>query len=257
MANNLVANKTNELSVNGARELVTNIQSGLALVSKGYLMIAPDVQKLYDCKGYKALGYKNFDELCALEFGMSHGTTVGIRKVFEKFGTVTKENKYLIPEKYLEYGYTKLLLMTDKKFEENGINPIDTFTPNMTINDMKDALKLKLEEKASKQDTSAIDTTATEVEDTTATEVEDTTATEVDEHEQTMEEIEKIAEENGYAPDPFKLPTLDQFTYTIELVKVLKEVSASNGMKSEKVAYFDAIIANLNDAMKEYKKLKK
>ena len=253
MANNLVTNKTNELSVNGARELVTNIQNGLALVSKGYLMIAPDVQKLYDCKGYKALGYKNFDEMCALEFGMSHGTAVGIRKVFDKFGTVTKENKYLIPEKYLEYGYTKLLLMTDKKFEENGINPIETFTPDMTINDMKDALKLKLEEKAEKQDTEAIDTTATDViNEEFAEEV-----AEVDEHEQKMEEIEKIAEENGYAPDPFKFPVLDQFGYAIELVKVLKETSTSNGMKSEKLAYFDAIIANLNDAIKEYKKLKK
>lgn len=253
MANNLVANKTNELSVNGARELVTNIQIGLALVSKGYLMIAPDVQKLYDCKGYKALGYKNFDELCALEFGMSHGTTVGIRKVFEKFGTVTKENKYLISEKYLEYGYTKLLLMTDKKFEENGINPLETFTPDMTINDMKDALKAKLEEKAEKQDAEAIDTTASEA---TNEEFAEEFA-EVDEHEQKMEEIEKIAEENGYAPDPFKLPVLDQFGYAIELVKVLKETSTINGMKSEKLAYFDAIIANLNDAIKEYKKLKK
>ena len=160
-------NKTTELSVNGAQSLVKSIRDGLALVSKGYLMIAPDVAKLYDCKGYKALGYKNFDEMCTLEFGMSHGTTVGIRKVFDMFGSVSKDNVYSIPEKYLEYGYTKLLLMTDKKFEEVGIKPLETFTPEMTINDMKDALKAKLEDKAEKQEAEAIDTTATEATEAT------------------------------------------------------------------------------------------
>lgn len=238
MANNLVANKTNELSVNGARELVVNIQSGLALVSKGYLMIAPDVQKLYDCKGYKALGYKNFDELCALEFGMSHGTTVGIRKVFEKFGTVTKENKYLIPEKYLEYGYTKLLLMTDKKFEENGINPIETFTPDMTINDMKDALKLKLEAKAEKQDATAIDTTATEEateEKSIIDNSEEATATEepsVENLPKNMRNAKEVIED------------------MLEDAKSLKNLL---NIKPEKMALLDAIEANL----KELKKLAK
>lgn len=239
MANNLVANKTNELSINGARELVTNIQSGLALVSKGYLMIAPDVQKLYDCKGYKALGYKNFDEMCTLEFGMSHGTTVGIRKVFDKFGTVTKDNKYLIPEKYLEYGYTKLLLMADKKFEENGINPIDTFTPDMTINDMKDALKLKLEEKAKEQEKNAIDTNATEA------------------TEEATEEMSIIdnSEEAGEVEVTPEMEFDDLFNYTVDCVNAIKEKATD--FKPEKMAYFDAILANLEEIKKEYKKLLK
>ena len=236
MANNLVANKTNELSVNGARELVTNIQSGLALVSKGYLMIAPDVQKLYDCKGYKALGYKNFDEMCALEFGMSHGTTVGIRKVFEKFGTVTKENKYLIPEKYLEYGYTKLLLMSDKKFEENGINPIEAFSPDMTINDMKDALRVKLEEKAQKQEAEAIDTTATEATDEMST---------IDNSE--------VAGEVEYTSE---MEYDDLFNYTVDCVKGM-QIKCELIFKAEKMALFDAVLANLEDIKKEYKRLLK
>ena len=184
MANtNLATVKTNEISLKGAESLRDSIKKGLALVNKGYLAITPDVAKLYDCKGFKALGYKNFDEMCALEFGMSHGTTVGIRKVFERFGTVSKENKYSIPDKYTEYGYTKLLLFTDKKFAETGIDPIVEFTPDMTIAEMKDALKLKLEDKADKQDKTAIDTTAEEVsENTTAEEVsENTTAEEVSE----------------------------------------------------------------------------
>lgn len=235
MANNLVANKTNELSVNGARELVSNIQNGLALVSKGYLMIAPDVQKLYDCKGYKALGYKNFDELCALEFGMSHGTTVGIRKVFEKFGTVTKENKYLIPEKYLEYGYTKLLLMTDKKFEENGINPIETFTPDMTINDMKDALKLKLEAKAEKQDAEAIDTTATE-----ATE-------EVTEEKSIIDNSEEAMTDDVEQSD---FNALENIEYMLVISKKLREQLTEKKVKPEKMALLDAIEANLKDLKK-------
>ena len=180
---NLATVKTNEISLEGASALRDSIKEGLALVSKGYLAITPDVAKLYDCKGYKALGYKNFDEMCALEFAMSHGTTVGIRKVFEKFGTVSKENKYSIPSKYTDFGYTKLLLFTDKKFDETGINPIEEFTPDMTIAEMKNALKLKLEEKADHQDKTAVDTTAEEVaENTTAEEVtEATEATEVTE----------------------------------------------------------------------------
>ena len=230
MANNLVANKTNELSVNGARELVTNIQSGLALVSKGYLMIAPDVQKLYDCKGYKALGYKNFDEMCALEFGMSHGTTVGIRKVFEKFGTVTKENKYLIPEKYLEYGYTKLLLFTDKKFAETGIDPIAEFTPDMTIAQMKDALKARLEDKAEKQDNSAIDTTAKEV----------------------TEEAETIAEKS-IIDNSEAAAEVDVKQMLANIIAEVGEVQKLVDLKPEKMILFEAVIANL----KEIKKLVK
>ena len=181
---NLATVKTNEISLKGAETLRDSIKKGLALVSKGYLAITPDVAKLYDCKGYKALGYKNFDEMCTLEFGMSHGTTVGIRKVFERFGTVSKDNKYSIPEKYTEYGYTKLLLFTDKKFAETGINPIEAFTPDMTIAEMKDALKAKLEDKADKQDKEAIDTTATE-----ATAEANTTATEATEALETVSEV--------------------------------------------------------------------
>ena len=222
-------NKTNEISLVGAEALVKSIQNGLALVSKGYLMIAPDVQKLYDCKGYKALGYKNFDEMCMLEFGMSHGTTVGIRKVFDKFGTITKENKYLIPEKYLEYGYTKLLLMADKKFDEVGINPIEAFTPDMTINEMKDALKAKLEDKAEKQEVEAVDTTATEATNTTATE----------------------ASEASEATDATTDTALDIINVMIDECKEL--VKKMDYLKPEKKALIEALEATL----KELKKLAK
>ena len=227
---NLATTKTNEISLAGAQTLVASVKDGLALVNKGYLAIAPDVTKLYDCKGYKALGYKNFDEMCMLEFGMSHGTTVGIRKVFAKFGAVSKDNKYSIPDKYTEYGYTKLLLMTDKKFEDAGINPIETFTPDMTISEMKDALKAKLEDKAEKQDNSAIESTAT-----------------------IKEGIEKSIIDNSepaeFAEDaPATLA--DKASEIIELVKALQ--SEAN-LKPEKMALFDAVLAN----MKEIKKLVK
>lgn len=164
MANTSLATKDNAISLTGAQTLVNSVKEGLKLVSQGYLAITPDVAKLYNCKGFKALGYKNFDEMCAMEFGMSHGTTVGIRKVFDRFGTISKDNNYSIPDKYLEYGYTKLLLFTDKKFENAGINPIETFTPDMTMAEMKSVLYDALEAKAEKQDTEAIDTTASEVE---------------------------------------------------------------------------------------------
>ena len=222
-------NKTTELSVNGAQSLVKSIRDGLALVSKGYLMIAPDVAKLYNCKGYKALGYKNFDEMCTLEFGMSHGTTVGIRKVFDMFGSVSKDNVYSIPEKYLEYGYTKLLLMTDKKFEEVGIKPLETFTPDMTINDMKDALKAKLEDKAEKQEAEAIDTTATE-------------ATEEKSIIDNSEATEATEEKSVIATD-----IIDDM---LGEVKALRTLLEEKKVKAEKLALLDAIEASLKDLKK-------
>ena len=233
MANNTISNKTNELSVNGAQALVSNIRKGLELVSKGYLTIAPDVAKLYDCKGYKALGYKNFDEMCTLEFGMSHGTTVGIRKVFDRFGSVTKDNNYVIPDKYLEYGYTKLLLMTDKKFDEVGIKPEEAFTPNMTINEMKDALKAKLEDKAEKQEAEAIDTTATE-----ATEASEEMSI-IDNSEATEATEEKVID------NPIEL--ID--TLLIDCAN-LRTMLKDKKIKPEKMALLDAIEANFKELKK-------
>lgn len=228
-----VAKKTSEISLVGAQNLVNSVKDGLALINKGYLAIAPDVAKLYDCKGYKALGYKNFDELCKLEFGMSHGTTVGIRKVFDKFGSVSKENKYSIPEKYAEYGYTKLLLMTDKKFDEVGINPLEAFTPDMTIGEMQSALKEKLEDKADKQDKTAIDTTAKEVED-----AERATKAMQDYYEEVLEGDEGV------------LP-LDEVAQGI--INDVKSLRDRVDLKPEKMAYFDAVLANMKEIKKALK----
>lgn len=227
---NLAITKTNEISLVGAQTLVASVKDGLALVNKGYLAIAPDVTKLYDCKGYKALGYRNFDEMCALEFGMSHGTTVGIRKVFAKFGS-KDNNKYTIPDKYAEYGYTKLLLMTDKKFEDAGINPIETFTPDMTIADMKDALKAKLEDKAEKQDNSAIESTATIKEDIEKSIIDNS------------EDATEISADIEASP-------IDRANEIIELVKQLQ---SEVDLKPEKMALFDAVLANLKEIKKAIK----
>lgn len=232
MANNSLATvKTNDLSVKGATDLVTNVKEGLALVSKGYLAITPDVAKLYDCKGYKALGYKNFDELCAIEFGMSHGTTVGIRKVFDKFGTKTQDNKYMIPEKYMEFGYTKLLLMTDKKFTEAGINPLEMFTPDMTIADMRNALTEKLSAKADKQDNEAIDVTPSE-------------------------EASENASENA-SEVPFtdnELSPSEEFDCIVDELKKWQDKNCSN-FKPEKAILFDSVYANLSEIYKVWRKL--
>lgn len=230
MSNTQIATqKTNELSLNGAQALVSSVKDGLKLVSQGYLAITPDVAKLYDCKGYKALGYKNFDELCTMEFGMSHGTTVGIRKVFDKFGSITKENKYLIPEKYLDYGYTKLLLFTDKKFAETGIDPIAEFTPDMTIAQMKDALKARLDDKAEKQDNSAIDTTAKDV------------------SRETSDNSEKSIIDNSESSEV----EVDVKQMIASIIAEVNEVQKLVDLKPEKMVLFDAVLANL----KEIKKL--
>lgn len=225
---NLATTKTNEISLAGAQTLVASVKDGLALVNKGYLAIAPDVTKLYDCKGYKALGYRNFDEMCTLEFGMSHGTTVGIRKVFAKFGSVSKKNNYTIPDKYAEYGYTKLLLMTDKKFEDAGINPIETFTPDMTIAEMKDALKAKLEDKAEKQDNSAIESTAT-----------------------IKEDIEKSIIDNS--EEPIEDVVAEPTDRVAEIIELVKQLQSEVDLKPAKMALFDAVLANLKEIKKAIK----
>ncbi len=165
MANKLAETKV-VISTPVANELVANIRDGLRTINKGYLAIAPDVAKLYDGEAYKALGYKNFDELCKMEFEMAHGTTVGIRKVFAKFGSKnTKTGAYSIPEKYIEWGYTKLLLFCDKRFQQVGINPIEEFDPSMTIGQMRATLDNLLEDKAKAQEENAIDTDAKDVTD--------------------------------------------------------------------------------------------
>ena len=213
------ANKTNEMSAQGAQGLVTEIKNGLALVSQGYLAITPHVAKLYDCKGFKALGYKNFDELCAMEFGMSHGTTVGIRKVFDKFGTVSAKNEYSIPAKYIDFGYTKLLTFANDwdKFKAVGIDPVNDFEPSMTIKEMRSKLANAIEE----HDNKAIETQATEPTETQATE-----------------------------RTPF-----DVLDSVISDIKELKELSElNNWIKPDKLALFDAIIANAKDIKKLLKK---
>lgn len=229
MADELATKKSFELSVTVANELVTSVKDGLALVSKGYLTITPHVAKLYDGKAFKALGYKNFDEMCAMEFGMSHGTTVGIRKVFDKFGSKNeKTGSYSIPEKYLEYGYTKLLLFTDKKFEQAGINPIETFSPDQTMAEMKSALAEKLEDKAKSQDENAIDATASEVENVSR-ETSDETA----------------SEENATAEERTDKDLLNDI---MSIAKELKD--RMNYIGGEKSCLFDEIIATAKELKK-------
>ena len=227
MANTSLSTKTNEISLSGAQSLVNSVKDGLKLVSQGYLAITPDVAKLYNCKAFKALGYKNFDEMCAMEFGMSHGTTVGIRKVFDKFASITNENKYIIPEKYLEYGYTKLLLFTDKKFVEAGIDPIEAFTPDMTMAEMKTILSDRLEAKADKQDKEAIDTTATEVNDST--------------------EVNKSFEDS--TEDSRERTPIDILNDIVYLATEFRK--ATPDMKPEKAVLIEAIIANVGELKKE------
>lgn len=229
----LATQKTAEITKAGALTLVASVKEGMKLVSQGYLAITPDVAKLYDCKGYKALGYKNFDEMCAMEFGMSHGTTVGIRKVFTKYGVVGKDNKYFIPDKYLEFGYTKLLLFTDKKFEDAGIDPIETFNPDMTMAEMKSALSDALEDKAEKQDKSAIDTTAEDVSRETSEQAEE-------------KSIIDNSEDSDYI-------TSDKEVITDLIATAEALHTKMDYLRPEKAVLWEAVIANL----KELKKLAK
>lgn len=241
MANNsIVTSNKASITVDGAKALIDSVKDGLKLVSQGYLAVTPMVAKLYDTKAHKALGYRNFDELCTMEFAMSHGTSVGIRKVFDKFGDIDKDNNYFIPEKYLEYGYTKLLLFTDKNFEKSGIDPIEKFTPEMTIADMKSVLASTLEDKAKSQDESAIDTESTESEKSIIDNSESTEPTNPTESTESTES-EKIEVKTDKA-------IIEELIISIKGLKLTMDY-----LKPEKKALLDAIEANL----KELKKLAK
>ena len=223
MANTTVSKIT--ISKDNANNLVISIRDGLALVNKGYLSIAPDVQKLYDTHAFEVLGYKNFDELCLNEFGMSHGTTVGIRKVFGLYGSKSKDGKYVIPNKYLDWGYTKLLLFaTDaQKFKDANIDPLTEFNPSMTIGEMKMTLATALADKAKEQDANAIETTA-----------EETTA-----EAKTFEEKSK-----------------DPKAFCDDIIKDMDDLKSilDNVIKPEKMAILDGAIAYMKEIKKAIKK---
>lgn len=231
MANTTVAKIT--ITKENAGKLIASVKNGMALINKGYLAVAPDVAKLYDTHAYEVLGYQNFDALCVNEFGMSHGTTVGIRKVFALYGSKSsKDGSYTIPDKYAQFGYTKLLLFaTDaKKFKEAGIDPIETFTPDMTIGEMKAHLKELLEDKADKQDTEAIESEASEVEsesiiDNPATEAKEAEAPTVDAFDTIMADTTNIRTLFGDTKDATVIAHLDSLEATIkELKKLYKKI---------------------------------
>ena len=254
MSNTTVSKIT--ISKDNATKLVSTVRDGLALVNKGYLAITPQVARLYDTKAFEVLGYRNFDELCMNEFGMSHGTTVGIRKVFARFGTKSsKDGAYSIPEQYLEWGYTKLLLFaTDEaKFKLANIDPLTEFNPNMTIGEMRSALKLALDDKANDQEKNAIDTDGSiidnsEAQDNTNSEAQDNTNSEA------QDNIEAEAQDNIEA-EVKELTPLERMANLISEAKALKEMTENNNwLKPEKLALFDAIIANAKDLEKLLKK---
>ena len=231
MSENTTVSKVT-ISKENADKLIGSIRENLKVVSKGYLTIAPDLAKLYDTKAYDVLGFKNFDELCENMFDMSHGTTVGIRKVFSLYGSKnTKTGAYSIPQKYLDYGYSKLLYFAtdDKKFKSANIDPFEAFTPDMTLAQMKATLSNALIEKAKEQDENAIDTTAEEMSknDNSA---EDTTAEEM-----TF---------NDWAKNPKAY--IDYILNDMEALKII----VSDIVKPEKLVYMDGAI----DYMKSLKK---
>lgn len=173
MAKNEVVKKTPEMLAKAQERMIAidaSIEEHLNLANKGYLGIAPLIAEVYDNEYYVVKGYKNIDDYAKAEHEMAHGTVSGLRKVFARFGS-TKENEdgtktYTIPEKYMEWGYTKLHLIAseEKNFKDAGIEPFEVFTPDMTLKVMKETLALKLENKAKDQDENAIDVEGKEVE---------------------------------------------------------------------------------------------
>ncbi len=240
MAKNEIATKKElTMSVKVAEQLRDNISERMASVGKAYMSIITDFARLYDGKGFKALGYKNIDECATMEWGMSHGTTVGLRKVWQLVGVKTTDSKYIIPEKYQEWNYTQLLCIAQNKedFEKANIKPFEVFTPNMKVKDMVSALQLALDEKV-KAEAEAIEAEATEAEAT---------------------EAEAEAEVEAEAEAEAEAETNNLYDYIKNLtseLKYVKEVASEKGAKVEKIVLIDGAIANINTFSDYLKKSK-
>ena len=153
--------------------------------------------------------------------------------MFDLCGVVGKDNEYTIPGKYLDYGYTKLLQIAQRKkdFKDANINPFDIFTPDMTLKEMSAKLNEVLGIKAKEQEEKAIDTTA---EDASA----EATSAEATSAEATSAEAEDT-------------PSIKVNRILVEVSNLKKEVS--KGVDAKTLAYFDAIIANLKEVKKAIK----
>ena len=258
MANTTVSKIT--ITKDNATTLVNHIRDGLRTINKGYLAIAPDVQKLYDTHAFEVLGYKNFDDMCTDLFEMSHGTTVGIRKVFSRFGSKSsKDGSYCIPEKYLEWGYTKLLLFAtdDKKFKDAGIDPLTTFDPSMTIGEMKLTLSTALADKAKDQDDNAIDTDASIIDNADNAD----NANDADNADNADNANDADNGDNANDADNAEPKTMDDWAkdpkaycdYILSDISNLKTI-LTDAIKPEKLALIDGAIAYIKDVKKAIKK---
>ena len=258
MANTTVSKIT--ISKDNAAALVTHIQDGLRTINKGYLTIAGDVARLYDTKAFEVLGYENFDKMCTDLFDMSHGTTVGIRKVFARFGSKSsKTGEYTIPEKYLEWGYTKLLLFASdaKKFADANIDPLTAFDPSMTIGEMKITLATALADKASEQDKNAIDTDGSIIDNESA-DNESADNESADNESADNESADNESADNESADNE---PTFNDWAsnpkgycdYILNDMESLKTI-IENSVKPEKLAILDGAIAYMKEIKKAIKK---
>ena len=222
----LSANKAkNEMSLQGATALRDEINLGLKALTKGYMAIMPQFNKLYKCKGFKALGYKNITDCAKYEFGMSHGMEVNLRKVWDMIGTVTPNNEYIVPDKYKDWGFTQLLLIANNKvdFEKANIKPFEIFNADMTVREMTEILKNALEDKAEEQDNNAID---------------------IDSEEPQTEE-----------PQSDDMSIFDKLDTIITFAtESNKDCELNNWLKPEKRVLFESIIANAKDLKKALKK---
>lgn len=249
MANTTISKIT--ITKDNATTLVNNIRDGLRTINKGYLAIAPDVQKLYDTHAFEVLGYKNFDDMCTDLFEMSHGTTVGIRKVFARFGSKSsKDGSYCIPEKYLDWGYTKLLLFAtdDKKFKDAGIDPLTTFDPSMTIGEMKLSLSTALADKAKEQDDNAIDTDGSIIDN--ANDADNANGAD------NADNANNVDNADNNEPKTMDDWAKDPKAYCDYILGDLADLKTilTDTIKPEKLALIDSAIAYLKDVKKAIKK---
>ena len=102
------------------------------------------------------------------------------------------------------------------------------YPSNMTIAEMKDALKAKLEDKAEKQDNSAIESTAT-----------------------IKEDIEKSIIDNS--EEPIEDVVAEPIDRVAEIIELVKQLQSEVDLKPEKMALFDAVLANLKEIKKAIK----
>lgn len=130
MKNETKTNETKMLVMSDSEytKTITKIGCCINKIGKGYLTIAGDVLKLYDCKAYNREGDKNIYDMCNRLFGMSRGTTGNLMRIARRFC-----DNYKLRAEYADFSVTALLALEKYSDEEITGMGVTSDTPVLSI----------------------------------------------------------------------------------------------------------------------------